>query len=386
MVGLERFQVFLELGNYLLPYVIFLIYITILLIIRSYLVKSKLIDILLVFSIALFGGLKEAFTWDLNNYRYMFENPDILSVYWIEPLFILLVYFVRLFSDNYLYFFLLYEFITVLFVYLSIKKVFPKADKNYIFAWLSFICFPFMFLNSFGVELRQVFANFVFLYSSISWISGERKKSIIFFIVSILSHYSAIFAVFLWLISITLFKTFFYKIKNKGAIAFFMLITSLILSQYIRDFITFILQVLPSIIPVKEKYISYFLEEEANPISKLFVFNIIGLINALLIDRINKDYYFKIYSFYFTIFGIVLMNLFFSFGPVSRIAYYFLSYLIISIPMISNGFKQGTIIAYLLYIFLFSSFIYGLFYITPYGDYAFLPCKSVICRVFKNAF
>jgi len=80
------------------------------------------------------------------------------------------------------------------------------------------------------------------------------------------------------------------------------------------------------------------------------------------------------------------MNVFFLFGPISRVAYFFLTYLIISIPMISNGFKQETIITYLLYIFLFFSFLYGLFYITPYGDYAFLPCKSVIFRVFKNAF
>jgi len=71
---------------------------------------------------------------------------------------------------------------------------------------------PTFFINSFGVEIRQVFSCCNFALRSFITYKRKCKKIINIFTLAVLSHYSAIFAVIIIFILYGLFKLL--KTKN----------------------------------------------------------------------------------------------------------------------------------------------------------------------------
>ncbi|MGC8771839.1 MAG: EpsG family protein, partial [Brevinematia bacterium] len=78
---------------------------------------------------------------------------------------------------------------------LIIDKVYKKLLLSQIIAWTIVICTPFLFLNSFGVEIRQVLSIALLLYGfTFFHLEGSVKKFLFFAILASSSHFSSIFA------------------------------------------------------------------------------------------------------------------------------------------------------------------------------------------------
>ena len=112
MVGIDRFSVFFELIEYSYPYLLFffIVLVTLSLKLRY---KNKLFDFFLILLFVIFAGFKQPFTFDLENYCYMYHNPEILSYTWIEPLFIIFVKILNYFSNDCNILFATFQFLTI---------------------------------------------------------------------------------------------------------------------------------------------------------------------------------------------------------------------------------------------------------------------------------
>lgn len=389
IVGLGRFVAFYKLFPYISPYIIFLSIVIVLLITRVYLIKKDYIDYILVIFISFFAGLKRPFTYDLIGYKWMFENYENLSLINTEPIFLLIAKIVHLFTDNYIFFFLIYEILTIILIYLSIKKIFKEPNNSYILSWLTFISFPFLFLNSFGVLLRQVLAMALFIYAILNWFDGGKKKSFLFFILSMLSHYSAVFAFFILCFTYILYHKVDFIRKNIRYILIFLIIFSILFSTYFVKLLL-IINYIPLIGNIFGKYLIYFQAKEVTPVVKLLTFNFFGLLAIILINyegKENRNILFRYYCMLFVV-GVVLLNSTFAYGPISRMSFYYLVFIIILIPYISMCFyKYIQNVNFFIYTLLLITFLYGLFYIDPSnGNYSFLPCQSLFCEFFYNIF
>ncbi len=380
MVGIDRFSAFFELIPYTYPYLLFFFIVLITLLLKlEY--KNKFFDFFLILLFVIFAGFKQPFTWDLENYCYMYHNPEILSYTFIEPSFIILVKILNYFSDDCNILFVIYQFLTIFFIYLTIRRLPPKHQ---IVAWIIYISLPFLFLNSFGVAIRQSLAISILLYAFSFLYYFNNKK--LFLILSLLSgfvHYSAfIGSTFLYLVYYFLHKLnlSIYCKRKLLIILFSSVILSLLLP--IHSLITNVLVYLSQWIPFLEKYASYLTETENLPSIKLIVYLLISF-TALVVSTKIKNKEIIDFSIFFVI-GTLFLFLFKNFSPASRIYFYFSMLQLFLIPKIIEHLKPKLIIYFTVFIFYFLQFIYGLFFIDPaYGNYAFLPYKGLIIEIFK---
>jgi len=172
-LGFTRLELFSDLFGYITPYVIFVLWMAILLLFRKKAKNKWIVEIFLILSLVIFTGLKEPFTWDLQNYCNMYHNPSMLSFNWIEPFLIFSVKFLNYFSSNCVLLFAWYQFWTVFFINLAIKNLSPKS---YGFSFFLYLMIPTFFINSFGVEIRQVLAVAILLYALSLLIKGNVKN------------------------------------------------------------------------------------------------------------------------------------------------------------------------------------------------------------------
>jgi len=368
-----RLAPFFELFGNIAPYVVFVLWMVILLFIRKKIKKKWIIEVFLILSLVVFAGLKNPFTWDLENYCNMYHNPGMLAFNWIEPFLIFSVKFLNYFSSNCILLFAWYQFWTVFFINLAIKNLSPKS---YGFSFFLYLMIPTFFLNSFGVEIRQVLAVAILLYAISLLLKGNTKKSLIFFALSISSHYSAVFAVIIIFVLYGLFKF----LKNKKNITFSLLGLLLFLALII-PYGAINLSSLSSIIPI-EKYQYYFTQTMPVPFLELLIYNLLAFI-ALFVGIKSKDNEKKFIVFLF-IAGVLLLNLLKNYEIVTRIFFYFSILQIILIPFIVSKIKPREVCFLLFIAIYFLEFIYGLYYITPYGEYAYLPYKGIVSELFQN--
>jgi len=372
-LGFTRLELFSDLFGYITPYVIFVLWMAILLLFRKKAKNKWIVEIFLILSLVIFTGLKEPFTWDLQNYCNMYHNPSMLSFNWIEPFLIFSVKFLNYFSSNCVLLFAWYQFWTVFFINLAIKNLSPKS---YGFSFFLYLMIPTFFINSFGVEIRQVLAVAILLYALSLLIKGNVKKSLIFFTLAVLSHYSAIFAVIIIFILYGLFKL----LKNKKNLIL-ELVGALIFLTLFLPYGLINLSPFAVIVPI-EKYQWYFTQTSPVPFLELLIYNLVAFIAFFLAVKAN-DREKKFIIFLFAI-GVLILNILKNYEIVTRIFFYFSILQIIFIPFIVHKIQPREV-CFLLFIAIYSlQFIYGLFYVTPYGDYAYLPYKGMITELFQN--
>jgi len=368
----------LELGLYI-PYLLFLLMILSLSVLfekGTHQIKW-ISGFLIIVILTLFLGFKPPFSWDLKNYCSMFRDINNGHIVAIEPFFIISSKFLGLFGNNCLTIFLWYALLTTIFLHLAIKRY----SVNYAFSMFIFICAPFLFLNAFGVELRQVLAFLVFLYGALKLIAdGNIKMYIILSALSFFMHFSVVFAF--------PFLLLFYK-------AIFLKNRYIILALYIFSIIIFLEQglvvkiltdlYLKLILLVRLtfllKYAGYF--QNIEPISwiKCVIYNILGMLHILMLFRLKKidikETKYKNLIVLF-VYGVIFINLFSFSGPLTRIAFYFQIFQLLTIPYIIKKIKPKDIVFITVVCFYFLQFIYGLNYISPFGYKIFLSYRGYL--------
>ena len=366
----------LELGLYI-PY--FLLLLTILFLSLLFEKGTRQIKwvsgFLIIVILTLFMGLKPPFSLDLKNYCGIFQDINNGYVVVIEPFFIISSKFFGLFWNNCLAIFLWYALLTAIFLHLAIRKY----SLNYIFSIFIFICAPFLFLNAFGVELRQVLALIIFLYGALKLIFERNiRMYIIFSVISFFIHFSVIFAF--------LFILLFYKIKllkNRYIILllyFFSIITILNQEMTLKALSNLYLNLISLVeVPFLLKYSLYF--QNISPISwiKYGAYNMLGILHILAFFKLKrvdvKEAKYKNLIILF-VYGIIFINLFSFSGPLTRIAFYFQVFQLVTIPYIINKIKPKNIVFIIMVYLYFFQFIYGLNYISPSGYKIFLPYRG----------
>jgi hypothetical protein len=380
MVGLDRFKEFADLFPYTIPYFMFVILIFFILYTKKFVKHSLLFDSLIIILFIIFAGLKEPFTEDLRNYCYMYHNKDILSITWIEPFMIFSVHLLNTITSNCLALFIWYQFLTVLFITLSINKIFKSQIDKQIWAWFVYISLPFLFLNSFGVEIRQVLALSIFLYgTTFLYVENSLKKYLIFSILASLAHYSAILGSLFLLIAYS-----FLKLLNPKIVTLILLLLlpfGLLFSNFFLSLLSTVLSLSVNIFPFLNKYQNYLVNPETTPLIKSLIYLLIPTILGLISMKAQDDAV-KM-SVNLTLIGTLFLLVFRDFAPASRIAYYFLIMQVIIFPNLIKIIKPRFFVGWILALFLSLQFLYGLYYITPNGNFAFLPYKGLILEVFK---
>ncbi len=266
---------------------------------------------------------------------------------------------------------------------LIIDKVYKKLLLSQIIAWTIVICTPFLFLNSFRVEIRQVLSIALLLYGfTFFHLEGSVKKFLFFAILASSSHFSSIFASLLILTIYLLIGRIKEKNMNIAIIMvmilyfFILIIPSTVFINIVSSFINAF-----SFISFVTKYSAYLESLEPLPIIKILIYTFMSILAALISIKV-KDYSFKRLVLLFFLGNFVLI-IFKDFAPMSRLFFYFSVLQLIIIPKIVKIVKPTTITVALIFLFYIIQFVYGLYYITPYGEYAFLPYKGLIMEVFK---
>jgi len=275
-----RLAPFFELFGNIAPYVVFVLWMIVLLLFRKKIKNKWIAEILLIISLVVFWGLKEPFTWNLKNYCDMYQYPSALSFRSIEPFFIFPIKLLNHFSNSCMLLFVWYQFFTIFFINLAIKNLFPKS---YGFSFSLYLMIPTFFLNSFGIEIRQILAIAILLYALSLLLKGKLKKSLIFFALAVVSYYSAIFAVIVIFISYVLFNKLFKNKKNFTlAVVGFLILITLLLPYGSID-----LGALFSIFPVA-KYQQYLLQISPVSFLELLIYNLLAFI-ALFVALKSKE-------------------------------------------------------------------------------------------------
>jgi hypothetical protein len=342
-------------------YFSYYIYIILLLLIDNF-IKKDFFILIAVLTIILVSGTRFETGYDFLNYvGFYVAGADETH----EPLFTILLLFLNVFTENSQILFFISSSITIAILYYSIIKytIYKKTTL------LIFLLIPGLYLNTFSI-IRQGIAE-VFLFLAIYYLVYERKslKFWLFSLVAIGFHYTAMLPIIiLWVFKKILWIN--YSLKTY----IFILLFSLILSK---------LNIASMILGLAfGKFALYLDMTQDVSLFKLLISNLFLII--LLIFR--KEYIqssSELFIFNLLFIGILFLNIFASFTPVTRLGYYFLIFQIILVPKLIYSFESNHLKA----IFL-SSFIayYSLMFtnsliideqidqypkMTPYQNYFF---------------
>lgn len=300
-------------------YFSYYIYIILLLLIDNF-IKKDFFILIAVLTIILVSGTRFETGYDFLNYVGFYLSEADESH---EPLFKLLLETLKIFSSDYQLFFFVSSFITVLGIYFAITK-YTKYKKT---ALLIFLLVPGLYLNTFSI-IRQGISE-AFLFLAIYYLVYE-KKTLKFWLISFLSigfHYTAVLPVLIaWA-----FKKIL-SVNYSLNIYMTILFISLILSK---------LNVTSIILSVAfGKFTAYIDMAEDVSLLKLIVSNTFILILLIYKKKyINSSADVFILNFLFI--GVLLLNIFASFAPVTRLSYFFLIFQIILVPKLIYSFKSN---------------------------------------------
>lgn len=268
--------------------------------------------------------------------------------------FVILTYCIaKLFVNRYIYFFLL-ELLIILPIYLGIKKIIPKSQR-----WMSMLIFMLLFYNL-GLNLVRQSIAISFLFYGICYFISTKKcfPYIICQILCLFIHKSSLLGIFLFLISYI-----FLKNKNHIKFKFFfiaiVMFIGLLLSQYLK-------YVLP--IFGLDKYVGYISGDLKFLPNQLIAY--VPLIIMLFV-WVNSNSRNNVLALIFTMIlcGIFMLQ-FSSVNPFGgRIAYYFLIFIVIIVPLyrikLNLMLKIGNVniniinVLFVLYGIIYWCFYYG---------------------------
>lgn len=292
---------------------------------------SSFLIILAFCSMVLISGLRHNVGTDYYEYVIIFKYLALHDGVWfgfqIEPVFVLLIKAIAIFSNNSVWIFMLTSFFTIYFVF----KASVKSCKLYDLAIFLFIAFGF-YTSSLNI-VRQWMAASVLLYAYTFLANKQHTKFFKYVLLACCCHYSAlvVFPVYL-----------FINKPRKDITRIFLMMIGVILFNA-TNYIVTILRTVSLNVPVLNKYYKLLTLNE-NIGSSVFVFPMFCvltyLLYALLIRR-NKqktdriEIYMNILStgFVFSLIGQKLMIF-------NRLQFFFIIVLIIIIPQIACLLKK----------------------------------------------
>ncbi|KAA6352594.1 Transmembrane protein EpsG [termite gut metagenome] len=282
----------------MLFYVIYIFVIAVLLLIDYSRKSNGKIASMALFIVIIVSGIRENVGYDFANYVsfYLLENAS-------EPGFNLINRGLKLFGLNYHWMFILFSFATIIFVFKGIK--YYTLHTN--IAFFIYILIPGLYLNSFSI-VRQAIAIAILFYGYRFLYNKKLVKYTIIVIAAASFHYSSLFAIPFFLVSL--------KVKKmKYWIYYLVIIASIFLSK-----INFIPMIFEKVLG-STSYLTYAAYDDGGiSFSKILILNIFILIILFFYKRmsdIDKT------MFFFLVLAVSIVTIFGSIGAVTRFSYYF---------------------------------------------------------------
>ncbi|MFP5207578.1 MAG: EpsG family protein [Acidobacteriota bacterium] len=334
--------------------------------------------------LVVFAGLRQPFTPDLERYRSMFDDPDLLSASFIEPSFILIAKTLQALGLDYHALYLVYTAITLTFVYLGINRL-TQHTRLALFLYISI---PACFLNLF-VEMRQVCAIAIAFYATGILLQTDIRHRLLkvwgWAMVSICFHYSALLY---WLLLLCFFKLV--RRSWPAAVCILAMFVSLAIptSAVISGFVFLSKPILPAkLLDIVNLFIQSSTSlAESGQILKSAVYIAIGCVFVLRLRSHRDDPRFRVLVNLFVA-GVVILNLTRDFAPATRMAYFFLIFQIAIFPEILNEVRQkvwSLLAGYTLVLFYMAQFLWGLFYFSEEAQsYVFLHYRNALFSLFR---
>lgn len=292
----------------------------VLLFFTDYIIKKNLFIFLAILSIILISGTRFETGYDFFHYvGFYIGGADATH----EPLFKLLLYILNLFTQEYQIFFFVSSLITIGFLYYAIKK-YTKYKKT---ALLIFLLIPGLYLNTFSIVRQGIAEIFVMLAIYYLVYEKNRLKYLLYFVLSIGFHYTALVP----LAIVFIFKKIL-SILYSNTIYILFIIFSLVLSKLnIADII---------LGAAFGRFAAYLDMTHDVSMLKLIVSNLFFILLVLFKNKfINSKP--DVYLFNLMFIGILFINVFANFIPVTRFSYYFLIFQIILVPKLIYSFKSN---------------------------------------------
>ncbi|WP_423303421.1 EpsG family protein [Deferribacter thermophilus] len=300
--------------------------------------NKKLFLYFCIFWIILISGTRYLTGYDFYNYQSYFYNYKDLS---IEFLFKLSLFILNYFTSNSQFMFFIYSFFTIIIIFYAIKK-YTKYLKT---SFLIYLLIPGLYLNTFSI-IRQGIAESILLLAFYYYIYRQNYlKFILFSLISILFHYSAIVP-FIFLI---LFSKF---LKKSYSISFYFLILfgTIFISQLSLG------NKIIEVLPLMGRYVYYKEWVQEVNIIKIFVYNIFFCFFIIFKKNFIKNFQDNI-MLNLLFFGIILLNIFSNYTPITRLIYYFVIFQIFLVPKLIYSFKYNSLKIVFLMLFIFYYFI-----------------------------
>lgn len=317
--------------------------------------KKTLSKILLAIAfscIFLVSGLRYNVGTDYNNYIEIFNiiiNRKLQLSYQIEPAFILMIKLIALFTNEFLWLFI----VTSLFITIFVFKASMNGTGYYELSIFLYMAFGF-YTSSFNI-IRQWMAASVLLYAYEFLVEGKDREFFKYVFLAICCHYSAIMVI----------PIYFFIKKPRSNILRTIIFFFGVFLYIITDYIILALKLITSNIGIFNKYGKYLILNE-NIGGSVLVFPMFCILTYVLYlfynkNIIRKNFGIEIYinilpvAFAISLIGQKIM-------VFSRLQMYFLCVLIIVLPQIISSIKkQNRIIVYSIIIVLGTVFfIYSL--------------------------
>jgi hypothetical protein len=328
-----------------------------------------------------FAGCREAMTPDLKRYKELYESFNSLEASFIEPSFYFFSKFLNWIGLDYHALFVAYSFITLLFIYLGIRNYTEHIKLSLLF----YILIPSCFLNMF-VEMREVCTVAIVFYATSILRSRDARfriaRTIVFAILSVAFHYSAILYWVILLVSYKFMKRAYPTFVYLALIVGSLLVPASVMVGALR------LAIYP-FTPAKYRgYIDIFITQEtaADPGQLLKSLIYILLASTFVLwrsytrsktapERESDPVLLNLF-----VIGVLILNLSRSVNEVSRVAYYFLIQQIVIFPLLLdqlNGRVKRLLAAYSIFLFYVGQFAWGLFYYSQEaGSFVFLHYQN----------
>lgn len=342
-------------------YFSYYIYIILLLLIDNF-IKKDFFILIAVLTIILVSGTRFETGYDFYNYHVFYTHHLADS---LEPLFKLSVQILNLFSEDSQLMFFIYSFATILLIYFAITKM-TKYKKTSLFI---FLLIPGLYLNTFSI-IRQGIAEAFFLLAVYYFVYENKNLKFWFFsLIAIGFHYSAALPVLL--------IYFFRKILSiKYSITIYLILLSFSIFLYKINIAPILISLAP------EKFDVYVEFIQNTSLIKILVYNLF-----IVVLIIFQKQYIKAKSdlilLNFLFIGVLILNVFADFIPVTRLSYYFFIFQIILVPKFIYSFKDNNFkvivlfLSLLYYILIFLNVLYldsisdSKYTMTPYQNYFF---------------
>jgi len=334
--------------------------------------------------LVVFAGLRQPFTPDMLRYRYMYEDPDLLSAGYIEPSFILISKALNALGLGYHSLFVAYTAIALGFVYAGIGNL----TRHLRLAVFLYIAIPACFLNLF-VEMRQVSAIAIAFYATSILLSPQTRHRLLkvcaWALVSIGFHYSALLY---WVILLCAYKLARRSYPRLLYIAALVVSIAIPTSAVISGFMFLMSPLMPAKL---HQILNAFLQStsglaEAGQLLKSAVYIAIGLLFVFRLRRHEHEPNFRFLVNLFVL-GVIILDLARGFAVASRLAYFFLIFQIVIFPELIDEFReraQSLLAGYTLVLFYLAQFMWGLFYFSDeWQSYVFLHYQNALFSLFR---